>query len=65
MTELPGYAARPWTQTEDDILRLLALAGASSRAIAHKLDRAVSSVGSRAKRLNVTLKMTRRLPQMG
>jgi DNA-directed RNA polymerase alpha subunit len=33
MTELGRFAARPWTQADDDKLRALALAGASTRAI--------------------------------
>jgi hypothetical protein len=33
MKELRRFSARPWTQAEDDQLRSLAIAGASSRAI--------------------------------
>jgi hypothetical protein len=60
MTELGRFAARPWTQADDDKLRALALAGASTRAIAQQLDRTITAVGSRAKRLNIVLKKVKK-----
>jgi hypothetical protein len=65
MKELRRFSARPWTQAEDDALRALALKGASTREIGHQLDRTISAVGSRAKRLNISLGKLAPNPQMG
>jgi hypothetical protein len=66
MTDAARTVSRPWTHSDDEKLRALALSGASSRAIAHKLNRTISAVGSRAKRLNIILKKaTIRRLQMG
>jgi hypothetical protein len=66
VTELGRLAARLWTQADDDKLRALALAGASTRAIAHQLDRTIAAVGSRAQRLNIVLKKAKKKrSQMG
>jgi hypothetical protein len=56
MKEPARHASLPWTQAEDDNLRKLALAGASSGEIGHHLNRTISSVRSRARRLNIILK---------
>ena len=68
MKEPGRFSARPWTQTDDDKLRALAMAGASSRAIGVQMDRTDTAVRSRAARLNIIFrksKSTRRRPQMG
>ena len=58
---IPGrFAARPWTQADDDTMRALVLAGASTRAIAHQLFRTIAAVGSRAKRANIGLKKVKK-----
>jgi hypothetical protein len=58
---MPGrFAARPCTQADDDTMRALVLAGASTRAIAHQLDRTIAAVGSRAKRANIGLKKVKK-----
>jgi hypothetical protein len=50
------HASLPWTQVEDDNLRKLALAGAISGEIGRQLNRTISAVQSRARRLNIILK---------
>jgi hypothetical protein len=66
MTVLGRYAARPWTQADDDELRALVLKGHSTRAIGVQIDRTETAVRSRARRLNIVLKkLTRRPAQMG
>ncbi len=60
MTEFGRFAARPWTPADDDKLRVLALAGASTRSIAQQLDRTIAAVGSRARRLNIVLKKAKK-----
>jgi hypothetical protein len=55
MTELSRYASHPWTQVDDLKLRKLALAGASTRAIARQLGRTISAITSRARKLNISL----------
>jgi hypothetical protein len=60
VTELGRLAARPWTKADDDKLRSLALAGASTRAIARQLDRTIAAVGSRARCLNIVLKKAKK-----
>jgi MOSC domain-containing protein YiiM len=45
------FSARPWTHGDDDKLRKLAIAGASSRAIGVQMDRTEAAVRSRARRL--------------
>src|ERR1700686_1481044 len=56
LKEPARHASLPWTQAEDDNLRKLALAGASSGEIGHQLNRTISSARSRARRLNIILK---------
>ena len=54
-------SVRPWTPTDDDRLRALAIAGASSKAIGMELDRTQIGIRSRAVRLKIVLtKSTRR-----
>jgi hypothetical protein len=66
MRDLRRFSARPWTQADDDKLRALAVAGASSRAIGVQMNRTEAAVRSRAARLKVILrKSTLRRPQMG
>jgi hypothetical protein len=66
VTELRCFSARPWTQTDDDKLRALALTGASSRSIGEQMNRAETPVRSRAGRLKIILKKsTQSRPQMG
>jgi hypothetical protein len=48
-------SARPWTPTDDDRLRALAIAGASSKAIGMELDRTQIGIRSRAVRLKIIL----------
>jgi hypothetical protein len=62
MKERRRFSARPWTQAEDDELRVLANAGASSRAIGMKMNRTEIAVRSRASRLNIILGRIRRRP---
>jgi hypothetical protein len=56
MKEPAHHASLPWTQAEDDNLRKLVLAGASTGEIGHQLNRTISAVQSRARRLNIILK---------
>jgi hypothetical protein len=56
MTKPARHTSLPWTQAGDDNLRKWALAGASSGEIGHHLNRTISSVQSRARRLNIILK---------
>jgi hypothetical protein len=42
MTEFGRFAARPWTQADDDKLRALALTGASTRAIPASMPQSIS-----------------------
>jgi hypothetical protein len=56
MKELRHFSARPWSQSDDDKLRPLAMAGERSRAIGLEMDRTESSVRSRAARLNIILR---------
>ena len=52
-TKLGRFAARPWTQADDDTMRAL-VAGASTRAIAHQLDRTIAGSGhARSGRISV------------
>jgi hypothetical protein len=46
---------RPWTPIDDDRLRALAIAGASSKAIGMELDRTQIGIRSRAVRLKIIL----------
>jgi hypothetical protein len=55
MKELPRFSGRPWTQDDDDKLRALAIAGASSRAIGVQMNRTELAVRSRAGRLILSL----------
>jgi hypothetical protein len=48
-------STRPWTSTDDDRLRALAIAGASSKAIGMELDRTQIGIRSRAVRLKIIL----------
>jgi hypothetical protein len=48
-------SARPWTPTDDDRLRALAIAGASSKAIGMEPDRTQRGIRSRAVRLKIIL----------
>ena len=59
MTEPAHFATRPWTQTDDDKLRKLALTGLSSRAIGIRMNRTETAVRSRAKQLQVILRKIR------
>ena len=54
MMDLRRFSARPWTQADDDKLRALAVAGASSRAIGVQMNRTEAAVRSRAARLKVS-----------
>jgi hypothetical protein len=66
MTEQGRYAARAWTQIDDEKLRALVLNGLNSRSIGVQLDRTEVPVRTRARRLDIILKKTaRRDPQMG
>lgn len=51
VTEQRRFSARPWTQTDDNKLRALALTGASSRLIGVQMNRTETAVRSRAGRL--------------
>ncbi len=51
--------SRPWTQSDDDKLRRLALTGLSSRAIGIRMNRTDTAVRSRAKQLQVILRKIR------
>jgi hypothetical protein len=48
-------SVRPWTPIDDDRLRALAIAGASSKAIGMELDRTQTGIRSRAVRLKINL----------
>jgi hypothetical protein len=56
MKELGRFSARPWTPADEDKLRELAIAGASSRAIGMQMNRTVAAVRSRAAQLKIRLK---------
>jgi hypothetical protein len=55
MTDRPRRAHWPWSRSDDDKLREMVLADASTRAIADKLGRTVDAVRGRARLLNVVL----------
>jgi hypothetical protein len=59
MTESGHFASRPWTQTDDENLRKLALTGLSSRAIGIRMNRTETAVRSRARQLQVILRKIR------
>jgi hypothetical protein len=66
ISEPANIASRPWTRTDDDKLRRLALAGLSVRAIGIRLSRTETAVCSRARLLQVILrKIKRKQLQMG
>jgi hypothetical protein len=66
MKEPGRFSARPWTHADDDKLRKLAIAGASSRAIGVQMDRTEAAIRSRASRVKIILKKaTQRSRQMG
>jgi hypothetical protein len=66
ITEPEHFASRPWTQTEDDTLRSLALTGLSSTAIGIRMNRTETAVRSRAKQMQVIFRKIRpRQLQMG
>jgi hypothetical protein len=48
-------SSRPWTPTDDDRLRALAITGASSKAIGVQMDRTQIAIRSRAVRLKIIL----------
>jgi hypothetical protein len=50
-----GTYARPWTPADDDRLRVLAIAGASSKAIGVQMNRTQIAIRSRAGRLKIIL----------
>jgi hypothetical protein len=56
----PGLLIRRWTAEDDDRLRQLVTEGWSRHAIAARLGRADSSVGSRAKAMQLELKVRSR-----
>src|SRR5271170_1994908 len=62
MPNRPRRSSWPWTRGEDEKLRELALADASTPAIANQLGRTIGAVQSRARRLNITLKRGHRRP---
>src|ERR1700675_4325560 len=62
--KLPSFsmtgATRPWTPADDEVLRSLALNGVDPREIGRQLNRTGVAVRSRAARLNILLKKTKR-----
>ena len=56
MKELRRFSARAWTQADDDKLRVLAVAGASSGSIGVQLNRTEIAVRSRAAPLKIMLR---------
>jgi hypothetical protein len=63
---IAGTAPRPLTQEEDNGLRTMATAGATSEAIAAQLQRSEKAIRARAARLRVILrrsKFIKRSPQ--
>src|SRR5258706_5041360 len=60
MTETGRFATRPWTPADDEVLRSLALNGVDPREIGRQLNRTGVAVRSRAARLNILLKKTKR-----
>jgi hypothetical protein len=56
MKELRRFSARPWSKSDDDKLRALAIAGATSRAIGAQMDRTEMAIRSRAARLKIILR---------
>jgi hypothetical protein len=58
-------SVRPWTPTDDDRLRALAIAGASAKAIAIELDRSQIGIRSRAVRLKIILIKSTQLTREG
>jgi hypothetical protein len=56
MKELRRFSPRPWSKSDDDKLRALATAGATSRAIGAQMDRTEMAIRSRANRLEIILR---------
>jgi len=66
ISEPAKFASRPWTRTDDDKLRRLALMGVSVRAIGIRMSRTETAIHSRARRLQVILgKIRPKQLQMG
>jgi len=57
----PLIAGPPWTLEEDELLRSLALSGASVAAMAKRLQRSQAAVRNRANRLNIVVAKSRRV----
>jgi hypothetical protein len=52
----PRPAGRPWTLTDDDMLRKLLVAGLKAPAIAFKMNRTLGAIQSRKSKLKVKAK---------
>jgi hypothetical protein len=52
----PRVGTPKWTEADDQLLRLLAVSGKTSREIATEIDRSVDAVQARAKKLGLSLK---------
>ena len=61
MTSVLGpFATRPWTQSDDEKLREMALVGANPRTIGLQMNRTEIAVRTRARRLGIVLKRPKR-----
>jgi hypothetical protein len=61
--EIRRFSKRQWTQSDDDKLRTLVIAGASLRVIGAQLNRTATAVRSRAGLLKIILRKSKFTPR--
>ena len=62
MPKIPKNHEKPWTRSDDALLRKLVRENTPTRVMGLKLDRTVASVRSHAQREHVSLKPTNQSP---